>query len=770
MNETHYYSMQFVGLQGKTTYFIPIDSRNLVPQDIVEHLIKSGNQFNRHDHIEEMRKTKQRVYIIKSILPFASHPSYKPLKFVKDHGETFNNLFKMALRQYRDENHLPTPVNYEEHSRDNHMTLKPAAISSKKTIAFSLPQNCDLSKLEEIVSEQMLHATNNSTLFFRNLVKLPFIDQICPDTSLRMLWPFLTCLILEKYGEEEKKKAYLHSLLLYSQAMNVLDQFVLENESQANICFEGVKSALNALIEGVHAQEREQLIALYTPLICWLESLFKLTSLPHIDYQISTWIDKINNTKLSDQCSEITQVASSKQYLWKWIDQSLSLFRIALSCTPYINKTMEKTQIQSIYLTPLSKALMFHEIYAANQILSDINKETRQILDQEQLEVAINMKTKKMIYNLTFEQYQTLALQQAASNFLKLIGSFIERDSIHQIISQERVEEVIHAQHLISQFDHLPKPNLKPILDWARELASKGAAPQAFNQLTALNESWTDLKRICLDFSLSKPLSQLLDLCKKRANGEGTDLRSIAQGYFLAVEEINTKLPLFHGILEKINEQVCAFQGIIGLSKSDLHLPQIKTTLLIEQLGLMNERLKSYIQPAIDLLNGFQQLLQFNQESQKTELKNFSELTLKFKTEEITVHLFAVNAEVYATFDQLVAAQNNTTKEQASELIVEIDLPEQVSHFPIQQPLKESVEKKIQEIFEHKKTKKIQKKLFEFFKEENIDFKLLFGKGDHLKLYLNGSPIPMPQHTEWKPGTKHSIEKSVLEDVKRIKQ
>lgn len=87
-------------------------------------------------------------------------------------------------------------------------------------------------------------------------------------------------------------------------------------------------------------------------------------------------------------------------------------------------------------------------------------------------------------------------------------------------------------------------------------------------------------------------------------------------------------------------------------------------------------------------------------------------------------------------------------------------------HLPLKEPIQEHLASSIEAIFQGEtKSRKIEKQLVQLIKECNIPLRTQYGIGDHKKLYINGRPIILPAHREWKPGTARSIQNEVLKQL-----
>ena len=64
------------------------------------------------------------------------------------------------------------------------------------------------------------------------------------------------------------------------------------------------------------------------------------------------------------------------------------------------------------------------------------------------------------------------------------------------------------------------------------------------------------------------------------------------------------------------------------------------------------------------------------------------------------------------------------------------------------------MEEELSQVFQEKNRRKLLKNLNEFFKDRSLLVKIVSGKGSHIKLYLDGTPIVIPNSRELKVGTR----------------
>jgi hypothetical protein len=193
--------------------------------------------------------------------------------------------------------------------------------------------------------------------------------------------------------------------------------------------------------------------------------------------------------------------------------------------------------------------------------------------------------------------------------------------------------------------------------------------------------------------------------------------------------------------------------------------PPVTAEILQDGFSQFNQQLLKIVQPVTQFFNAFQQLISMGMASAPSSSSSSSSPELLFTEEgSFTLSLFPEDADY---FDQL--------KEELAYLRPQEEIP--VETIPVAttssststDPMEE-IFASLKEIFRATKTDKIETEITALLNELHIEYWTEAGKGSHTKLYIKGinRPIILPVHTEWKPGTKKSIENSLLEQLRTL--
>lgn len=311
---------------------------------------------------------------------------------------------------------------------------------------------------------------------------------------------------------------------------------------------------------------------------------------------------------------------------------------------------------------------------------------------------------------------------------------------------------------------------------WAQQLTSKGISTLSDLLETFKNcaDRLNAIRHTIHDVNIKKGILKLQDIIEKERYGELYDQ------YFIVFQSLVQARDQWTGTLKSLNDTISKLQNISIILLIDAESDAPSLSDLQNTFRSINHQLEELVHTPAVFFHAFEHLLNIDTVKMQKHTHSKKMNTAFHKKGIYTLNLLSVN-ESY--FNKLRILLEDSQEKHHQTPILEIDDVEEVpsiqskvekkSSKPSLQnerknPAKtaEDIKGELSQIFQnHTKTRKIIKDIKQFLNDYHIYYETKYGKGDHLKLYVNGIPIPMPEHEEWKPGTLSSIENKLLIQV-----
>lgn len=593
-------------------------------------------------------------------------------------------------------------------------------------------------------------------------------SSLPPHESIYLIWDTLAQLIIsnQKLDENLKEK---YSIVIFEYWDNIsllISKAVYEgltyNHELSDEC---LKNALNQLSDitnflksqtNLDEQIINQLKKTQAPLQQVLKSVQKLSLeekeiffIQYFDFQSST---------LANLAERHLYMDTSKKSLQIWLISRSSILEIhfkmliqeGLFSFEYLNLCSETTK--SLKEQNWLKA--YEYINTLLEKIAEVNVfEIREIRSVNEI---------RRVPEWTAKVNKTNRGLKFASALLEDFKQIISQGNLYNVVSEVAYESLHKSYTALSPLSK--NDSMIPEFElWIKTL-KKEKFSDVQDVLKDLQHSWVKLKKIQEDLLSNKKIKDSFNILFKNIENENyqhliEDYSSLA--YHLPIKDWENEL-------RQLNLNIKKLQDFCILIFTDPKSSKIDLNLLQKQFKLFNNRLKELIITPTKVLNSFQQLISMNHD----EVKKYSRSTTielhRFEEDSFTLNLFQTKKSYFDTLSEQLSKIQFETQDTNFEIEIITDekteKEDSLTSEDMGQPLNpDLMTDKVTEIFqEHTKTRKIIKSLKSLFKEYNLLFNTQFGKGDHNKLYVNGIPIVLPEHKEWKPGTLHSIQNDVI--------
>lgn len=740
------------------------------------------------------------------------------------HCETEPDSFK-RLKKWRAK-HYPTPV-FEV------ITLRPLRISSMKTAEFkkkfdfgdlySLLQSMGLksnntielsdtnrnhSKLAikqpinplttidpqhfiELIScgnfEQSVQASELLTDLKKNLAKCitKYGSELSPYEPMYLIWDTLSQLVIKKHSlnELQKENCTLVMLEYWTKVRYSSYTFPLfgstKNYEMATAflnetiqLLKNLPSFLKERINFKHDKLCRELESVHSPLVNFFESLgqLKLEELSIFFKELNDF----NDTRLNNLYECKINLNPSRRQIQEWLQKRLDCLILNLrlnSANPDLQSLLIDCEEIKTAFQKQNWLDAYNKICALYRQIIELNKPKSVSL--------FNLAKGKIPFHLSRERMGFFRSFEYSKALYKEFLSVVSNGKLFNVVSEYAYEELQKSSKILE----IPfsKKNIlhTEFKVWTSDLSGVNYK-EIFDTLQVMKQAWKELKVIQAKFSPDGNIQKSLQILFQELDSQ--NYSELMHVYSKLSQEIKNPQDSWVQQLKILNQSIDKLQDHCILMLMDPQLPKIDLRILQSQFQLFNHRLAELIKPTTSFLNAFQQLICIDPASLKGVSEGSNEIFLRFTDEgAFTLNLFETG-DTY--FSSLQTQLEQIRKFDNEPLIVEIEeeysesVPSDDKEISSSKTIEDeqSQTKKLTEdvekIFQgNTKTRRIKKELIQLLKDYDINFNAKFGKGDHNKLYINGIPIVLPEHKEWKPGTLKSIQNSVIEMLQeRIKE
>lgn len=618
---------------------------------------------------------------------------------------------------------------------------------------------------------------------------------IPPHESMRLVWDSLSQSIIrtQKLDDEQKEKC-VQALLEHWENVHwpfiqFFEQGLTGNYKSASKFLEdainqlkNLPKFLNERLNFNHEKLCEDLKSLQSGLVKFLEKASTLELDETCDHFFKKLDNFVTKTSLDNWCSCKVYMDSSRRQLRTWLetrtDTLIAYLKMIRSDDSRKKHLLEKGQ-------EIKKALLEQNWLLAYQLLNEICPGLLLLIVEKKYNAgALGYPTPAK------EQYGFTRCLNFANALLADLQTIISQGKLFHVVSEIAYKELQRShKELLAPIAKNEKILIPEFTAWTKKVKKAGHS-ELYTTLKAMQESWTKLKEIQNNLSNSQYLQDSLEiLFRKIDQEEFSDLLDI---YSINSQHLEELLKRWVQELKQINQNICKLQDFSMLMLTDPNLSTIDLRHIQKQFAMFNQRLAELIQPTTRFFNAFQQLICMDPNSLQGLSPNSHEISLRF-TEggAFTLNLFETKDSYFSSLaEQLAKIQSNKNapvilefEENIEDTVTEELIPSSTSedvnnNLILQNPInskevlanhEKELSSKVKKVFQgNTKTRRIKKELTDLLKEYNLPFSKKFGKGDHDKLYVNRIPIPLPEHNEWKPGTFHSIQNTVIEQLQEL--
>lgn len=400
------------------------------------------------------------------------------------------------------------------------------------------------------------------------------------------------------------------------------------------------------------------------------------------------------------------------------------------------NLTLRVSQIllQSQYLYPpgggphveeaVDKLQRIRQFFQAGDWVS-ANDQLCQILTGSFFKMAANHPSD------SFGNSEKFAHNKLAASIISLISFFTD------VVSSSSEYRWINFSALtacLTYFNPMPltKRDITSLKNWAAEFREKEMSilPNLFLSFFQTLKSLADID---LQFKEKHGESfKLWLLSAKNGTMNGLEYVTLCQKISETIDQINGKVKTLSNAVHKIQAEIILFSG-------KKNAPKIEPPVLKEQLEHLNGKITEICLPLLTFLHNFYHLM--------------------------------VNGEGTSPVDTFALFETDPGKlfvmaeeKEEEELTVEWE-----EENPAGQPsAPKTLQSDLKELFQEKNRRKLLVSLCDFFKARDQMIEIVSGKGSHIKMYLKGRPIIIPNSRELKVGIAGSIQKDILERLKQM--
>lgn len=595
-----------------------------------------------------------------------------------------------------------------------------------------------------------------------------------PDESMLCIWDHLSQLILNNYSLDRSKKAEIAVKLLEFWEniywnLGLFMQQAAQNPSADTQPLVQTLDQLQNIQSFLDIKDKRlihDLLDMQSPLCEFLEKAVLIKTPEGKQKLAFTLYNFAFKETLSTlhECKVI--INSSKKGIRSWLETHAATLESYLNLV-HVSEPGFKLFID--YSLELKKALQEQNWLEAYQLINSLTNELGNFGPLKEKNMNISSELPYLKELTLREKYNQTRCFHFAQALMQKFTTLIAQGKLFNVISETAYQELFSSyQVMLKQPLPTKKIMLEEFKEWAIQLKKAGFA-DLFNELKNLENSWTILQTTKEQLLIQKNQELFQNLADQIQDNDFSDLPS---AYLKASQILEKPLKNWVAHLRKINECIRKSQDFCMLMIANSTLPALDISILQTQFKMFNQSLEELVKPTTRFLNAFQQLICMDVTSSQELSEN--SISLRFTDEgSFTLNLFETDEEYFIKLKEQLA---QTTLKKNQEIYLEVE-EEVVKEEPINNFVKEShtsnsnennekeLKEKVNQVFRsNTKTHKILKGLTNVLKEFHLPYSTEFG-GRHYKLYINGVPIPLPTHTEWKPGTLKSIQNELCKHL-----
>lgn len=601
-------------------------------------------------------------------------------------------------------------------------------------------------------------------------------DLISPKESVRSLWDSLSQSAILHFEMEEEARVDLSKILLvhwqdvhwhlgyFLEKMQMANATTSKtNESSSNPYFEEAKEHLKQTLEelsslssklpsNIDRKLADQLIQIGSPLLEILEGSIIFQSSIKVSYIFLGKFHEINDSPLDKRSHFSIKMQAKPETLRQWLQFRITLLQRYLeTCdqeNPNIQMTQEACSRIAFYITHRQWILAYQAILTLKGCLDAIviQKNVPIIKDGVQYRVSCLLPNQV--------EFKFIRYKHFLHGVLRDFQFLISEGKLLSVVSLEAKNELFNSYNLLNKpLSQLPPD---PLADWLQAIGSVGG--ESFKRdLQSFSASWQNLRQVKKALRTNPLLPKLIAQLKH--NIETESYENLYQVYAV----IALLLPPLITDWEKALRQISVMVESIYLTSLAFFYspsaPPIAAKTLHQGFSLYNQRLLEIAKPITEFINAFRQLIEIGAKATADAPGSSTDaprLLFTEEGEELVLRLFPDGEDYFEDIQKF--PKETASLEHASSSLSTIE----TTHLDIVNRLKE--------IFQETKSDKIQAEVEKFLNALQIPYTMSSGTGSHKKLYLSsiGIPIILPGHREWKPGTKKSIENSLLEQLQEV--
>ncbi|MFI5343022.1 MAG: hypothetical protein ACHQUC_02250 [Chlamydiales bacterium] len=609
---------------------------------------------------------------------------------------------------------------------------------------------------------------------------------VYPNQSIFLLWDLLSQSILEKHpmDDEEKRRSLSYALIHRWMQIQTSFSFFLEACRHFDVNCEGINCYINRIqqmlntqiMDGIDPELAEKLKQVELPFKNIIDYLLTLSSKEDIKYFLTQFtpihggrLRNVENFSLhlhfereSHKQSIEFRINLLKKYLIQSCISPISpedKSRLIKYCEEIESFFKEHQWIVAYYkLLELVGLLKKVSEYFQEQLNrpTDSPAITSPISELQEDSSANSEKELRLRYNISLyaaNHYHTFGF-----DLLSDFGFLVSNNKLLSVISHEAKDEMI--KNFETMAIPIAKRSQNPLDKWLQDIIPMGG-PDYKQNLSDFRNSWKALRKIQKQLIKDTEFTSLIQQLQEKI--EKKDYQHLQTTYLLIAIRLKEPIQAWEEQLKRISSLVEGIQLTAIILFYNPSIPPIDAKVIKEGFSQFNAHLLRVVQPITQFINAFQQLICFDDPSSSSLPSSSSSPQLLFTNEGKTFSL-TLFSEEEEYFEKL------STWSSKDKLDNEVQEPSITSSSaPAIVPMAEIVAE-VKKIFGATKSEKIEAEFFPFLDSHGIRYRIETGKGSHTKLFIgsSGVPIILPHHKEWKPGTKKSVENSLLEQLKVI--
>ena len=616
--------------------------------------------------------------------------------------------------------------------------------------------------------------------------------NISPYEPMRTLWDVLSIAIIHEASNNPKEIVALTKIVLehweeiFYLLRNVMDEGITHNPElvTSNLtaiikqCM-GLRESLEQVMEKSNSKAQKSIGLIeniHLPLMKILHTANSLEDDEDRSEVCQKLCDFLNQT-LGDWSTCRVYMDNSKRVLQNWLLTRTNTIEIYFSMIE-----SPSTEISGFYKSTQSITEAFKEhnwLAAYQQMNSLIDQMKVYTTPTSYLFYPSPHKGETIVLaNITRGETQIIRIYQFVRALRNDFKTMITDGKLFQIFSEVAFKELKVSYDTIKTPLNKKEGMGKSLFNWAGKLSRVGYS-ELQDVIREMKETWTLLKDVREQVRGSKDLEASLSSLFEIIQSD--KLEDLLKQNSEVFQQLVEPLQRWEDGLRQINQCIIKIQQYALLIVNDPSLPTINLEELQNEFNAFNERLEELIKPTTIFFNAYRHLICIKQNSSpsNSQPQSSGQIDLDFTKEgTFTLYLFETDSSIFSAIEnqrQLLNQIDGTATFEVEEEANGVDL-DSVTVTEIeeaQQPktllsseqneAPSTLTDQLQQIFQHNtKTRKIKRELKDLLRQVDVPFSTCFGKGDHNKLYVNGIPIVLPEHREWKPGTGRSIQNDLI--------